>query len=489
LSSESDDIAYLSAIELVSLFQGRDLSPVEAVLMLLDRIERVNPALNAYITVAADVAIDQARRAEEQLMAGIDLPPLIGVPFSVKDLTPTNGIRTTRGSLLWEDWVPNFNAPVVERLLDAGGVMLGKTNTPEFGWKGYSGNRIIGPTHNPWRHGLTAGGSSGGAAAAVAAGLGPLAQGSDGGGSIRLPSSFCGIVGLKPSLGLVPVYPAGPLESLSHVGPMTRTVRDAALMLSVIEGPDQRDRLSLGATTKTDYVSACDRGIDRWRVAWSPDLGHTPVSSEVREITAAAATAFCELGCEVETLNAPMLECGRTIEVILATAQAALHLDDFADVRDRLDPGRVALIEASRAVSSVELAATALHRADVYHELRELFERYDLLLTPTLPLTAFRAGDDGPSTTAVRRPMDVSWTPFTYPFNLTGHPAASIPCGWTTEGLPVGLQLVADIRQDAKLLRAAAAFESIRPWEHVRPPCNEGSHVPDRDPDSLDPPE
>jgi aspartyl-tRNA(Asn)/glutamyl-tRNA(Gln) amidotransferase subunit A len=240
----STELAYLSALELVDLYRTRRLSPVEAAGATLDRIERLNPRLVAFITVTPELALEQARAAEARYGAGQPNGPLDGVPVSIKDLTPTKGIRTTKGSLIDPDWVPDFDPPFMERVYAAGAVMLGKTNTPEFGWKADSGNRLVGPTRNPWNLERTAGGSSGGAAAAVAAGLGALAQGSDGGGSIRIPASFSGVFGHKPSAGLVPQYPTSPFGDLSHLGPMTRTVRDSALLLGVVAGADARDRLS-----------------------------------------------------------------------------------------------------------------------------------------------------------------------------------------------------------------------------------------------------
>jgi aspartyl-tRNA(Asn)/glutamyl-tRNA(Gln) amidotransferase subunit A len=470
MTGGEEEIAYLSARELLDRYRARTLSPVEVTETLLQRMQEVDPQLNAFVTVTAEPALEEARAAERALMNGGDTCALVGVPVSIKDLMPTKGVRTTRGSLLYEDWVPDYDAPVVERLRDAGAVSLGKTNTPEFGWKGDSGNRVVGPTHNPWRHGRTAGGSSGGAAAAVAAGLGPLAQGSDGAGSIRLPSAFCGIVGLKPTMGLIPYYPPSTLEPLSHNGPMTRTVRDAALMLGAMVGPDERDRFSLGGSPEIDYVDACDGPVKGWRIAWSPDLGHAAVEPEVREITAAAVRAFEGLGAEVEQIDGPLLECRRTIEVMWAAGQAAAHMDDFDEVRDRLDPGRVAVIEESRSYTAADVAATVPHRSALYQEARELLDRYELLVTPTMPLAAFAAGDDRPAAVEGRPTTHLGWTPFTYPFNLTGHPAITVPCGWTEDGLPVGLQLVAGMRRDTLLLRAAAAFEEARPWAHRRPP-------------------
>src|SRR3954464_7218906 len=273
-----DSITYLSATELIDLYRQRQLSPVEVARSTLDRINRVNPTINAFTTITDELALNQAAEAERAYANGT-AAPLAGVPMSIKDLTPTRGIRTARGSLVDPNWIPETDAPVVERLYAAGAVMLGKTNTPELGWKGDSGNRVFGPTFNPWLRDRTAGGSSGGAAAAVAAGLGPLAQGSDGAGSIRIPAAFCGTFGFKQSFGLVPQFPPSAVGDLSHLGPITRTVRDAALMLNAIVGADARDSLSW--SSGVDYLRAIDGPIRGLRVAWSPTLGYAAVEPEV----------------------------------------------------------------------------------------------------------------------------------------------------------------------------------------------------------------
>jgi aspartyl-tRNA(Asn)/glutamyl-tRNA(Gln) amidotransferase subunit A len=373
--------------------------------------------------------------------------------------------------LLYKDWVPDYDAPIIERLHEAGAVMLGKTNLPELGWKGDSTNRIIGSTHNPWKLGRTAGGSSGGGTAAVAAGLGPLAQGSDGAGSIRIPSSFCGIYGLKPSWGLIPQYPASAVELFSHLGPMTRTVADSALMLNIMAGADPRDRLSL--PTETDYLASLEGSITGLRVAWSPDLGYALIDPEVRDIVAKAALRFEELGCHVEEAH-PNLEdpWESIVHIIWASAFAGLHLHDLDAVRDQIDPGLVRVIEQGLQLSGAEVAIAYARRNDYYHAWRQFMERYDLLLTPALPVTAFPAGDDYPGEIDGQPTTYLSWTAFTYPFNITGQPAATVPCGFASDGLPVGLQIVGRWRDDVTVLRASAAFEALAPWAEKRPPLD-----------------
>lgn len=469
---DTTDLCYLSALELRTLYQKREVSPVEVTGAVLSRIDRLNPSINAFITVTPELALRQARAAEGAY-AKKEFPPLLaGIPASLKDLTPTKGIRTTRGSLVYKDWVPDFDAPIVERLYAAGGVMLGKTNTPEMGWKGDSGNRIVGPTHNPWKLGRTAGGSSGGAAAAVASGLGPLAQGTDGAGSIRIPASFCGLYGLKPSWGLIPQYPASVVELLSHIGPITRTVRDAALMLTVMAGADPRDRLSL--PVQTDFLSAMEGSIAGLRVAWSPDLGYAAIDPEVREIAAAAARRFGELGCHVEEAHPGVQDPWDFVNLIWASAFAGLYLHNLNEVRDLIDPGLLAVMEQGQRFSAAELASAYTRRNDYYHNWRAFMQNYDFMLTPTLPVTAFTAGDDHPARIDGRPTTYLGWTAFTYPFDVTGQPAATLPCGFASNRLPVGLHIVGRWRDDITVLRASAAFEALAPWADVRPPTDPG---------------
>ena len=467
----STDLCYLSALQLRDLYQKGEVSPVEVTEAILRRMDELNPTLNAFITTTPELALKGARIAEQAYQTGESPPPLAGIPTSIKDLVSMTGVRTTRGSLLYKDWVPDYDAPIIERLHEAGAVMLGKTNLPELGWKGDSTNRIIGSTHNPWKLGCTAGGSSGGGTAAVAAGLGPLAQGSDGAGSIRIPSSFCGIYGLKPSWGLIPQYPASAVELFSHLGPMTRTVADSALMLNIMAGADPRDRLSF--PTETDYLASLEGGIAGLRVAWSPDLGYALIDPEVRDIVAKAALRFEELGCHVEEAHPDLEDPWESIvHVIWASAFAGLHLHDLDAVRDQIDPGLVRVIEQGLQLSGAEVAIAYARRNDYYHAWRQFMERYDLLLTPTLPVTAFTAGDDYPGEIDGQPTTYLSWTAFTYPFNITGQPAATVPCGFASDGLPVGLQIVGRWRDDVTVLRASAAFEALAPWADKRPPLS-----------------
>lgn len=464
----SADLCHLPAVELRSLYRKRALSPVEVTKAVLHRIERLNPDFNPFVTVTHERALEQAIRAERAYMGG-EPGILAGIPGSLKDLTPTRGIRTARGSLLYRNWVPDYDAPLVERLADTGMVLVGKTTTPELGWKGDSGNRVNGPVHNPWMYGRTAGGSSGGAAAAVALGMGPVAQGTDGAGSIRIPCGFCGLYGLKPSWGRVPQYPASVVELLSHAGPVTRTVRDAALMLTAMAGAHPLDRLSL--PDSTDYLREMEGDIAGLRIAWSPDLGYVRGDPKVLSIAASAAARFQELGCRVEEAHPGLPDPWDIADTIWSASFAGVFEDNLDDVRDLLDSGLVGVIESGKSVSGAQLATAYARRNDYYHGWREFMSVYDLFLCPTLPVTAFAAGHDHPGEIAGQPTSYLGWTAFTYPFNITGQPAATVPAGFADDGLPVGLQIVGRWRDDAGVLRASAAFESVAPWNKKRPPA------------------
>lgn len=470
---DARDLCFTPATELAALIRERVVSPVEVTEAVLARIARLNPALNAFCTVTADEALAAAREAEGVVMRGDALGPLHGVPISIKDLTNTRGVRTTRGSRLYADVVPNEDATATARVRAAGAIIVGKTNTPEFGWKGDTSNPLFGVTRNPWdpAHEASAGGSSGGAAAAVAAGLAPLALGTDGAGSIRIPASFCGIVGLKQQLWRVPTVPASPVETVAHTGPMTRTVRDAALLLNVIAGPDERDRLSLPATGD-DWLASCDGGVRGLRVAWSPDLGYAAVDPVVARVVAEAARAFAtDLGCIVEEAHPGFPDPSRAIRAIFYGGVAFNVADLSPERRALIDPALDrALREETDGLTALDYIRANAERQATWEATRRFFEDYDLLLTPTLAVPPFRAGEEGPRELHGRALERFGWTPFTYPFNLTGNPALSVPAGFTPDGLPIGLQIVGRRFDEATVLRAGAAFEAARPWADRRPP-------------------
>ncbi|MEE8435171.1 MAG: amidase [bacterium] len=464
----AEDLCYTPATEMARLIREKALSPVEVTRTLLERIEAINPKLNAYCTLTGDAAMDQARSAEKAVMQGMAHGPLVGVPYSVKDLLITKGVRTMRGSQIHAESVPEEDTPPVERLRAAGGIMLGKTATPEFGWKGVTDSPLTGITRNPWNTELTPGGSSGGAAAQVASGLGPLAIGTDGGGSIRIPSGFSGIFGFKPSYGRVPVYPASHHDLLSHAGPLTRTVADAALMLKVMAGPDSRDRLSLESPPE-DYPAVLTRKMGSVRFAWSPDLGYARVHPEVARICNHAARVFEEVGCTVEEVNPDFGDPAPYFATLYSTALAGGLRDAFPQWKDQMDPGLVDLYRKGEGISGVELVQAQIARHQYCDRVRRFFEDYDFLLTPTLAVPAFPVGQLTPDPQVTDDEKMWAWTPFSFPFNLTGQPAASLPAGFTSDGLPVGLQVVGRRFDDAGVLRVSAAFEEARPWAGRRP--------------------
>jgi aspartyl-tRNA(Asn)/glutamyl-tRNA(Gln) amidotransferase subunit A len=469
---EASELCYLPATELAVAIRSKRVSPVEVVDAVLARIERLNPRLNAYCTVTAAAARAAAKEAEAAVMRGETLGPLHGIPVSIKDLVLTKGVRTTHGSKLYEQFIPEDDAPVVERLKAAGAIILGKTNTPEFGHKAITDNLVFGPSRNPWSLEHTPGGSSGGAAAAVAAGLGPLAVGTDAGGSIRIPSSCCGIFGLKPTLGLVAMAPTfGGLETLSHTGPMTRTVRDAALMLNAIVGADPRDQSSLPGV-RVDYLAGLEEGIQGLQVAWSPDWGYAAVDPQVRQLTQAAAQRFADLGCHVEEAHPGFADPADTYQILSTASRAARIADRWPAERDRLDPSLVVQVEAGMRWSAVEFVRAANVRRTLNEAFVRFFGRYDLLLTPTVAAPPPPVGVEFHQEIAGRKVTRLGWLAFTFPLNLVGYPAATVPCGWTREGLPVGLQIAAPRLADALVLRAAAAFEALAPWAHKRPPLD-----------------
>jgi aspartyl-tRNA(Asn)/glutamyl-tRNA(Gln) amidotransferase subunit A len=463
------DLACAPATELARLVRTRAVSPVEVTRAVLDRIERVNPVVNAFCTFTADAALEAARAAERVVMAGEPLGPLHGVPFSVKDLALTRGVRTMSGSFIFEHRVPDADAAFVPRLHRAGGVFLGKTTSPEFGWKALGDSPLTGITRNPWNTGMTTGGSSAGAAAAAAAGLGPLHHGSDGAGSIRIPAAFCGVFGLKPSYGRVPMWPVSNNDGTTHHGPLTRTVADAALMLSVMAGPDDRDRTSLEGEP-ADYVGRLERDLTGLRVAYSPDLGGLRVDPEVAARVRDAVRAFEELGCVVEEVDPRFADTRELIRTMWSAHMAGNYGPHLAEWRSRMDPGLVASIEDGLRLGLVDYIQARDRKLAFWDTVRPLFERHALLLTPSVSVAAFEVGRLNPAHFPQHAWDWFPWASFSYPFNFTGQPAATVPAGFTAAGLPVGLQIVGRRFDDLGVLQASAAYESARPWAAARPP-------------------
>ena len=470
-----NDIAFVPATELRTLIATGQVSPVEATEQYLRRIESLDSRLNSYLTVSADEALESAKAAEQAVVRGDSLGPLHGLPISIKDLEMTGGIRSTSGSLVFKDRVPADDSLVVERVRKAGAVILGKTNTPEFGLLGHTENRLGDHCRNPWNTERTTGGSSGGAGASVAAGLCSLATGSDGGGSIRIPCSFCGVYGIKPTQGRVPRYTgvAGPpvANQTSQSGPMTRTVRDSAMLLQVLAGQDPRDPASL-RDEPADYAAAADRGVRGLRIAWSPDFGYGAVDPEVKEVASEAAQIFEELGCTVEETDLGLDQHFDTFWTIFTAniyvASGQLLEDNPEDLtwyaRDCIERGmKVTGAEYTRALGEVDRLKA---------RFADLYESYDLIMSPTVSTTAFPVGE--PPKTIGGREVHWFWgyLPYTFPINLIGHPAASVPCGFSSERLPIGLHVIGRRGDEATVIAASAAFEQARPWIDYKPPVS-----------------
>jgi amidase len=469
-----EELCFAQASELVALYRRRKVSPLEVVRAVLERIETVNPRLNAYCTVAGEQAVAAARKATAAIgKKGARLGPLHGVPVSIKDLTPTKGIRTTWGSKIFEHHVPDADALVVERLKAAGAIVLGKTNTPEFGAGANTFNAVFGATRNPWNPELTCGGSTGGGAVALATGLGPLAQGSDLGGSLRLPAAFCGVVGLRTSPGCVPVWPiATAWDNLSVQGPMARTVADTALMLSTIVGPDPRVPISYPVDTRALLAAVRAPSVKGLRVAWGGDLGITPLDHEVRRVSEASLDVFRKLGARVEAAHPAFTEVGEIVRTSRGASMAARHHDRLAQWKPVMQDNLVRNIEQGLALTPAEIGQGERLRTDLYHRVRTFMERFDLILTPTAAVPPFPVEmTSGPrEINGVQMRHYIQWALLTYAFTVISAPAISVPCGFTRDGLPVGLQIAGRWHDEAGVLRAAAAFEQAAPWGHLRPP-------------------
>jgi aspartyl-tRNA(Asn)/glutamyl-tRNA(Gln) amidotransferase subunit A len=465
--TSASDIAFASALDLVELYRTQALSPVEAAEALLDRANALQPKLNAFCVIDVDGALEAARAAERRWRDGAPLGPLDGVPVTIKDLVLMRGFATRRGSRMIDPIPDTEDGPAVARLREAGAVILGKTTTPEFGWKAIGDSPLTGITRNPWNLDHTPGGSSAGAAAACAAGIAPLHVGSDGAGSIRIPSAFTGIFGIKATFGRVPAHPASPMGLLSNVGPMTRSVRDAALMLNMLARPDCRDPYSLPPERRM-YLDGIEDGVRGWRLAYSPDLGYARVDPEIAECCAEAARRFEELGAHVEQIG-PVFDSPRQALLTLWAAGTARVMAGFPDEKRRLaDPGLIEIASRGERISAAEYVGADLARTALGAQMGAFHQQYDLLLTPMMPVPALPVGQD--LNDPAIEDMWIDWSPFSYPFNMTRQPAASIPCGLTRAGLPIGLQIVGPLYAEDRVLRAARAFEQTQPER--RPPLD-----------------
>ena len=456
------------AVELVEAYRQKALSPVEATEAALEAIGHYDNQVNAFVLVDAEGALAAAKESEARWQAGEPLGPGDGVPTSIKDALWTRGWPTLRGSTLIDEAGPwEEDAPSVARLRETGAVILGKTATPEYSWKGVTDSFRHGVTRNPWHPGTTSGGSSGGSAAAVALGMGPWSVGTDGGGSVRIPAAFTGTVALKPTYGLVAHYPASAFGSLSHVGPMTRSVRDCAALLDLISGFDARDCTAMPTPT-TSFLDGVDDGVAGLRIAFSPDFGFVRNDPEVDLAVRAAVGVLASAGAEVDEVDPGFADPVEAFHVLWYSGEAQVLRAYGAAVDDRVDPGLRRTAATGAAFSSADyLDATAV-RMELGVLMGQFHQTYDVLLTPTLPLPAFPAGQDVPD--GWSSPDWTSWTPYTYPFNLTQQPALSVPCGFTSAGLPIGLQIVGPRHADALVLRVGQAYQSATDW-HLSTPA------------------
>lgn len=452
-------------MEILEMIKSEEIKPTEVVEAFLERIKELNPKINAFVTINEN-AVKEAKELEKECEKD---KPLYGLPVAVKDNVDTKGIRTTYGSKLYENYVPEEDAVIVERLKRAGAIVIGKTNVPELALLPITDNTLFGATKNPWDLSKTPGGSSGGSAAAVAAGMIPVATGNDGGGSIRIPAAFCGVYGLKPSFGRVPSYPSLPIFiGLNSEGVLTRSVEDTALLMNVIAGRDDRDRYSL-PDENVNYLESLEEGVEGVKIAFSPNLGHAVVDSEVEEIVRKAAFRLEKVGAQVEEVDVtiPSLESELVAKVVLEVA--TFMGDKFEEWKKIAYPLLLPFMEVASSLTFREYIGVEIRKEELWRALRRVFSEYDFLITPTTAVPPFQLGNVGVSEINGKQVSPLGWMPFTYPFNFTGQPAASIPAGFTKDGLPVGMQIVGRRFDDVGVLKVSKAFQDISPWQDRKP--------------------
>ncbi|ODU55882.1 MAG: amidase [Acetobacteraceae bacterium SCN 69-10] len=464
-----EDLGFLPATELAPMIRQKKISPVEVMTALLSRIGKLEPKINAMAALDPELAMEGARAAERAVMGGGELGRLHGLPVTIKDLVWTKDFNTEAGSHMQKGFRAPMDAPIVSRLKQAGAVVVGKTTTSEFGWTGVSRSPLTGITSNPWKQGYNAGASSAGAGAAAAAGYGALHQGSDGAGSVRMPSHFCGIFGLKPSFGRVPYHPVPVGDFTSHIGPMTRTVADSALMLEVMGGPHPLDHTTLEAWP-ADYTGRLNAGIKGARVGFSADLGHARVDPEVAGLVRAAAERFAAgAGLAMQEFTPAWGRLGPELGRGFWSAHMARMAPKLAKWEAQMDPGLVACIRAGSEMSVTDYLALKERKHAYITAIHASFTDLDFVITPTVSVAAFPAERLSPEHWP-QHPWDwLQWAEFSYPFNMSWNPAATVPCGFTSAGLPVGMQIVGRRFDDLGVLQAAAAFEQVQPWADKRP--------------------
>jgi len=471
----SSEIYWMSACDIADLIKRQEKTAEEITEIFIERIERINPKVNAYCTLTFDLARDLAKKADEAAKKGGKLGLLNGVPTSIKDLMQTKGIRTTYGSKLYEDFIPEVDDIAVERLKKVGSVILGKTNTPEFGHIALTNNKVFGDTKNPWNLELNSGGSSGGAASAAASGISPLALGSDGGGSIRVPSSCCGVYGLKPTYGRIPNYPRIGIafKTMVHYGPIVRYVKDAALMLNVMKGHHPGDNTSF-PDDDIDYVKILEEKPKKLKIGYSMSLGFgKSLHEEIKENVINSIQKFEQFDWEIEEAKIKIRNPELAMKILVAIGYA-YDLQKFYNTRsDDLSPDLRATIKLGLDSNSMNIGKANETRKRIYEAMHAYFNEYDLLITPTLPHPAFKPGwlETGTTFPTIgRKTLNiVTWMNYTYPFNMSGLPAASIPSGWTKDGLPIGMQIIGRRFDEKTVLQVSKAFEEIQPWQDKKP--------------------
>lgn len=464
------DLLFLSATTAAAAIARGDLSPVEYTQAILAAVESRGAQINAFATLTGEQALADARIAEDQVKRGEPLAPLHGVPVTIKDLFATTGVRTSYGSVVHEHHVPDHDDILVERLRAAGTIMLGKSTTPEFGHKVVTDSPVFGVTRNPWDLQRTAGGSSGGAAAAVAAGFGPLGLGTDGAGSIRIPAAACGVVGLKPTNGRVPYEGAVDVfNNYAAAGPLTRTIADAAAMLSVISGPTRIDPWTLGGAGRPRERPIVSHDLSGVRIGVLFRMANDAVAPDVMRNTEAMVRTLNDLGAHTREVGDGVDWTPEAARVLYLTHQHVAYGGYRDEYGDRLDPTLVGFMERGSTYTAKDYRQAQLDRTAIYRTLQELFESVDFLLTPTLPTTALAAED---SELSKEPALMNSWNAYMYPFNHSGHPALSIPSGFGSDGLPTGAQIVGPWWSDDDVLRIGAAVEMASPWAHLRPPTS-----------------
>jgi len=473
-----EDICFMSAFEMREKIKTQELSSIEITETIIERIEKINPIINAYCTPTFELAREMAKIADNSIKNGQDLGLLIGIPTSIKDLMLTKGIRTTYGSLLHENFIPDEDEVVVKRLKNAGCVILGKTNTPEFGSIGLTNNKLFGETKNPWNIETNSGGSSGGAASSVAAGIGPLALGSDGGGSIRLPCSCCGVYGLKPTFGRIPRYPHDTIVfwSMDHYGPIVRYVKDAALMLNVMKGHHPGDSNSF-PDDNIDYTKIFEDKPKKLKIGYSMTLGFGKIlEDEVKESVLNGVQKFEKYDWEVEETKLKIKNPGTAFKTLVSIGYAYDLQKEYKDRSEDITPDLKSSIRLGLDNNSMNIGKAREQRKRVYEVMHQYFKEYDILVTPTTPHPAFKPGwlESGTVFPIVGKKSlsTVSWMIYTFPFNMTGLPAASIPSGWTKSGLPIGMQIVGKRYDEKTVLQVSKAFEEIAPWQDKKPQFN-----------------